>query len=169
MLPRTLRYLGSLLSEPIIGMALKFACRIQHFKSVRHENWILCGSEGFIQTANESKKWLESEDIRVLNEINNKYTIMLAPEGPFSFPLWRYGGVSKEYVAWGREGILAYWVYLYFHYTLSNQRGRWFMSVATNSIEISQKARADTHEWLISHEFPEELIETFAQGTEVMG
>jgi len=68
--------------------------------------------------------------------------------------------VSDCFTVWKSEGVLAAWIYLFYH-SLALTKGRWFLSAPQNSVRASKDAEAKTRQWLIRHEFPEELCQAF--------
>jgi len=89
-----------------------------------------------------------------------QYTVIYSPRRVFSFPLWRYGGVSDCFTLWRSDGVLAAWIYLYYR-SLALSKGRWFLSEPQNSITAGKDAEAKTRQWLIRHGFPGELCQAF--------
>src|SRR6266568_2050200 len=152
---QTLRYLGSLIAEPIIRGSLNLVCRAQRFTRTKVGSWHFWGPAEFIQLVDEASKRLEAEDPGLLRSMTDRYTVIYSPQRVFSFSLWRYGGVSDPFMLWKAEGVLAVWIYLYFD-SLAVTKGRWFLSAPQNSIRASKEANAKTKEWLIKHQFPAE-------------
>jgi hypothetical protein len=83
----------------------------------------------FIDLVDEAGKRLEVEDPALLRSMTVHYTVIYNPRRVFSFPLWRYGGVSDCFTVWRSDGVLAAWIYLYYH-SLALTKGRWFLSEA---------------------------------------
>ena len=164
MFAQSLRYLSSLVTEPIIRATLNIVCRAQRFKRTRIGSWHFWGPAEFIDLVDEARKRLEIEDPRMLKSMTGRYTVMYNPQRVFSFPLWRYGGVSDCFTVWKSEGVLAAWIYLFYH-SLALTKGRWFLSAPQNSMMSSKDAAAKTRQWLIEHEFPEELCQAFDEPT----
>jgi hypothetical protein len=157
---QTLRYLGSLIAEPIIRATLNLVCRAQRFTRTRIGSWDFWGPAEFLDLVDEASKRLELEDPGLLRSMTDRYTVIYSPQRVFSFSLWKYGGVSDSFMVWKAEGVLAAWIYLYFD-SLAVTKGRWFLSAPHNSIKASKDAEAKTREWLITHQFPPELWQVF--------
>ena len=160
MVTQSLRYLGSLIAEPITRASLNMMCRFQRFDCTRVGSWQFWGPAEFIHLVDEAKKRLEIEDSKLLDSMRGRYTVMYSPQRVFSFPLWRYGGVSDYFTVWKSEGVLAVWIYL-FYLSLALTKGRWFLSAPRNSMRASKDAEAMTRQWLIQHDFPAELCRAF--------
>ncbi len=160
MFTQTLRYLGSLIAEPIIRGSLNLVCRAQRFTRTKVGSWHFWGPAEFIQLVDEASKRLEVQDPGLLRSLTDRYTVIYSPQRVFSFSLWRYGGVSDSFMVWKAEGVLAAWIYLYFD-SLAAANSRWFLSVPENSIKASKDAEVKTREWLIKHQFPAELWQAF--------
>ncbi|MGB8356598.1 MAG: hypothetical protein WCD79_22055 [Chthoniobacteraceae bacterium] len=161
MLIRTLKYFGLALFGPIVRFVLNLMCRFLRFRTTKAGNWVFFGSAEFIQLVEEAKARLGREDIEMLTGIKERYTVMSGVERTFSFPFWRYGGIPDASIAWGSEGITAQWVYFYFHYVWSTRHGLWINTVSGKPLELDFSARAKTKEWLVAHNFPDELTEPF--------
>jgi hypothetical protein len=97
------------------------------------------GPAEFIELVREASKRLEKEDPALFRSMTFRYTVIYSPQRIFSFPLWKYGGVSNSFLVWKSEGVLAAWVYLYFH-SLALTKGRWFLSAPLNSVNASKDA-----------------------------
>ena len=69
--------------------------------------WRFLGPSEFIQLVDEAKKRLEIEDPALLKSMSGRYTVIYSPKRIFSFPLWKYGGVSDSLAVWKAEGVLA--------------------------------------------------------------
>ena len=164
MFTQTLRYLGSLIAEPITRASLNLLCRAQSFTCVQVGTWHFWGPQKFTQLVDEAKRRLESEDPALLKSMNGRYTVIYSPKRVFSFPFWKYGGVSDSFMVWKSEGVVAVWIYLYYHW-LASRKGRWVLSAPQNSVSASKDAEAKTREWLIKHQFPAELSEAFERPT----
>ena len=164
MFAQALRYLGSLITEPIVRSSLNVVCRAQRFLRLRIGAWNFWGPHEFIQLVDEASKRLEVEDPGLLRSMTDRYAVICSLQRVFSFSLWRYGGVSDSFMVWKAEGVLAAWIYLYFD-SLAATNGRWFLSLPKNSIRANKEATAKTREWLIKHQFPAELCEAFEEPT----
>ena len=160
MLIQILKYFGSIISEPIIRTTLNIMIWFQGFKSIAVGSWVFSGPTEFIQLIVEAKEYLQVNDISLLNTMTRKYTVIYSPKRIFSFPLWRYAGISHSFVEWGSEGVIAAWVYLYFN-SLAIKKGRWFLCTPKNSLCAGQEANIKTREWLELHHFPLELCKSF--------
>jgi hypothetical protein len=152
---------GSLAGESIVCTTLSILSRIQRFQWKQVGKWVFVGPAEFVQLVDEARQRLEIEDPGLLNSMTIPYKVIYSPKGLFSFPLWRYGGVSDGFTIWKSEGVLAAWIYFYYH-SLQATKGRWFLSDRQNSTGANKEAKANTRDWLMSHEFPEELSEAFA-------
>jgi len=161
MFAQFLKYLGSLVAEPTSRASLNIVCRAQRFKRTKIGSWHFSGPNQFIQLVDEARKRLEIEDPGLLRSLTNHYTVIYSARRLFSFPFWRYGGISDCFTAWKSEGVLAAWIYLYYHHSLSLTRGRWFLSAPQNSITAGKDAKAKTRQWLVGHGFPGELSQAF--------
>lgn len=161
---QTLRCSGSLIAEPIIRASLNSVCRAQRFTRVKIGDWLFWGPAEFVELVREASKRLEKEDPALFRSMTFRYTVIYSPQRIFSFPLWKYGGVSNSFLVWKSEGVLAAWVYLYVH-SLALTKGRWFLSAPLNSVKASKDAAAKAREWLFKHEFPAELSEAFEGST----
>ena len=160
MFVQLLRYMGSLVAEPITRVSLNIVCRALHFKRTKIGSWNFFGPAEFIQLVDEAKKRLEIEDPGLLGTMTIHFTVIYSPRRMFSFPFWKYGGISDSFTVWKGEGVLAAWIYLYYH-SLSLTEGRWFLSAPQNSIGASEDAAATTRQWLTGHGFPGELCRAF--------
>ncbi len=160
MFAQSLRYLSSLVTERISRATLNIVCRAQRFKRTRIGSWHFWGPTEFIDLVDEARKRLEVEDPALLRSMTIHYTVIYSPRRVFSFPLWRYGGVSDCFTLWRSDGVLAAWIYLYYH-SLALSKGRWFLSEPQNSITAGKDAEAKTRQWLIRHGFPGELCQAF--------
>ncbi len=164
MFARIIRYLGSLITEPIVRSSLNLVCRAQRFLRLRIGAWNFWGPHEFIELVDQARKRLETEDPGLLKAMTFRYTVIYSPQRVFSFAPWKYGGVSDDFMVWKSEGVVAAWVYLYFK-SLMLTKGRWFLSLPKNSIRANKEATAKTREWLIKHQFPAELCEAFEEPT----
>ena len=164
MFAQALRYLGSLIAEPIIRVSLNLVCRAQRFTCTKVGSWDFWGPAEFVDLVDEASRRLETEDPGLLRSMRDRYTVIYSPHRVFSFPSWKYGGVSDSFMAWKAEGVLAAWIYLYFQ-SLTLTKGRWFLSAPQNSVRASKDGEAKTREWLITHQFPAELWQVFDRTT----
>ena len=110
MLVRIVKYFVSVLSEPIVRATLSILCRVCGFGSARVNNWAFRGPPEFISLVTEAEKRLRSEDSDLLKATATPYTVMYSPTKTFAFPMWRYFGISRDFIAWGCNGIIASWV-----------------------------------------------------------
>jgi hypothetical protein len=85
MFAQSLRYLSSLVTEPIIRATLNIVCRAQRFKRTRIGSWHFWGPAEFIDLVDEAKR-LEVEDPALLRSMTVHYTVIYSPR-VFSFPL----------------------------------------------------------------------------------
>ena len=161
MFVQMLRYLGSLVVEPIVRISLNFICRVQGFGRKKIGLWLFIGPADFLELVDEAKTRLETEDPELLNLMTIPYTVMYSGERFFSFPLWRYGGISDGFTIWKSDGVLAAWLYLYYHSLAEVWGGRWKLSVPRNSIAANKEAKEKARQWLLRHRFPDELCEAF--------
>jgi hypothetical protein len=161
MFAQLVRYIGSLVTEPISRVSVNIVCRAQHFKRTKIGSWNFWGPSEFIHLVDEAKKRLAIEDPGLLTGMTIDFTVIYSPRRIFSFPLWRYGGISDCFTVWKSEGVVAAWIYLYYHSYFALTKGRWFLSAPQNSIRASKDAKAKTRQWLIGHGFPGELCQAF--------
>ena len=160
MLLRIVKYFVLIVSEPIVRVTLNVLCRLQGFRTTRVNNWVFRGPPDFIRLVNEAEKRLRSEDSDLLKATAGHCTVMYSPRRTFTFLPWKYAGISRDFLAWGCEGIVAAWVYFTYKWK-SAQKGRWFFTDVRVSLHESREVRARTKEWLTQHGFPVELREAF--------
>jgi hypothetical protein len=164
MLAQTLRYVGSLVTEPIMRSTLNIACRLRRFRYRKVGSWRFGGPTEFIELVEEANKRLQIEDPGLLKSMTARHTVIYNRQQLFSFPLWKYSGVSDSFTVWKGEGVLAAWIYLYYN-SLATAKGRWFLSVPKNAIRASKDAKVMTTQWLKQHNFSSELCEAFESVT----
>jgi hypothetical protein len=157
---RIFRYLGSLFFLPIVRGTMRMFGYFQRFGRVEVGGWTFSGPANFVNLVETAWKRLECEDLDILRGMTDAYTVMYSHERFFSWPSWRYGGIPDSYIAWKSDGVVAAWVYLYFH-LLQFKKGRWFLTIAENSRKADREATRRTREWLELHQFPEGLREAF--------
>ncbi len=160
MFARISRYIGSFAFEIFVRAGLDAICRFQRFGVRRSGAWVFRGPSPFLEACGEARTRIEEEDCNLLETSTGRCTVIYSPRQQFSFPLWRYGGIGDSFLAWGSEGVVAQWVYLHYH-SLSRNKGRWFLSVAENSVAEDRIARAKTRVWLTVRHFPFELCDAF--------
>jgi hypothetical protein len=107
-----------------------------------YQGWQLgfWGPAEFTQLVDKAKKQLEIQDPELLKSMSERYTVIYSPKRVFSFPLWKYGGVSDSFMVWKAEGVLAAWIYLYFQ-SLTLTKGRWFLSAPQSQLERAKMHR----------------------------
>ena len=162
---QVLRYCGSYFFEPIVRGSLWFAfsfvsCRFEGHTSTKVESWKFIGPNSFTGLVKRARTRIEQEDPDLLKMMTDSYTVIYLPENLNSLPAWRYGTIPDSYLAWGEEGVVAAWLYLYFH-SLSYRKSRWLLAIAENSRNAAIDGRKQTGEWLRQHHFPSELVDCF--------
>ena len=114
MFAQSLKYLGSLVTEPISRASLNIVCRVQRFKRTKIGSWYFWGPGEFIQLVDEARKRQEVEDPALLRSMTIRYTVIYSPRRVFSFPLWRYGAFP---IASHCGGVTACWRHGYISIT----------------------------------------------------
>jgi hypothetical protein len=160
MIKRTLRFIGSLISGPIVRVSLNLFARLSRYQCVFVGAWRFAGPPAFLELVEEAEQRLRAEDSLLFSRMDARFLVLYDPKHLFSFPFWKCGGISEHYAAWGAEGVLAGWIYLLYD-LISVDKGRWALRHEEMTISANQRAKANTREWLIEHKFPTELSDAF--------
>jgi len=158
-----LRYIGSLLLEPIMRAALRTICIIERFQRLKIGKWTFAGSADFLRLVEDARIRLEEYDPELVKEMTNTLTIIQIGNEVSSSPPLGFGFISDSYIAWGDSGVLAAWIYFLFH-SLACRGNRWALAAAENSIDASLQARKKAALWMKEHQFPTELCRVMGVG-----
>lgn len=157
---QTFRFLGSIFFEPIMRIMLYLIARCSHFKAIEIGNWSFWGPPSFLKLAEEAAEYLKAEGSKILGGAPPKFDVMYGWSEFGAAPAWRNAFISDAYIAWGAQGILTAWVYIYFTY-VCRPKTRWLWAIGQRSIQSGEDAKAKTREWLQARDFPKELWEGF--------
>jgi len=160
LLLQTLRFVGSIFFEPIIRSSLYLIARCSHFKVFKVGNWSFWGPPSFLKLVKEATEYLKAENSEILDGAPPQFEIIYGGTEFGAAPAWRNAFISDAYIAWGAQGILTAWVYVYFTYAC-RPKTRWLWAIGERSIEAGEQAKEKTRKWLQARDFPEELWEGF--------
>lgn len=145
---------------PIMRAIFAVLFRIWRFESIAVGTWKFFGPPEFIEIVREASARLENDAPELIQALTDNVIIFYNKEVPYSFPLWRLGAISDSFIRWKAEGVIAEWVYLYYHITAIEQRRR-VLPLSENLLLSISTAKKNTHAWLTLYRYPAELIGCF--------
>jgi hypothetical protein len=118
------------------------------------------GPTEFIAACREAVELGIEKDRGLLEPLITQRGIVMFPEDPLIGYLandkYRHLSVSKEYFAYGAEGIVALMVYIAFRHKYQVRIGRWETGIPTSS---RKELLENIGQWLKAHDFHDNLVE----------
>jgi hypothetical protein len=159
---RVFRYVGSRASAAVVPAALVLVCKFARYRIASIGKWTFFGPDAFVSLFPEAQALLEAADPELLRALaRSKYKVFFDEKTFGSCPSWRFGIVSRAYVAWGAEGLATAMVYFWFHVLSFREAGNWAVSLPSNSRAANRRAKDETRAWLTRHDYSPELCAIF--------